>query len=370
MVVICAVIFSTSLMATDIEKNPAGLTTEKEIYMAACANCHGADGRGVSASILGFDQPLPDFTDCQFAPREPDGDWVIVASQGGPVRGFSHLMPAFGKVLSVGQLRKAVQYIRLFCSDKKWPRGDLNLPKALVTEKGFPEDELIVSTSIDTKTSKISNKIVYEKRIGALNQIEVVIPYGWTKITEVMDSVEKTQWSANLGDISLGYKRVLLHNFKSGSILSIFGELICPIGDRADGFGKGTFVFEPFLAYSQVLPAGFFIHSQAGIELPFDTDRSQREGFFRLALGRSFTFDSYGRIWSPMIELLAKRELVSGEKIIYDILPQIHITLNQRQHIMFNVGVRIPLNQTEGRSAAVMASILWDWFDGGFFEGW
>ena len=370
MVVVCAVSFSESLTAIDTEKDPAGLTTGKEIYMAACANCHGADGRGVSASILGFDQALPDFTDCQFARREPDGDWVIVAGQGGPVRGFSHLMPAFGKVLSEAQLRKAVQYIRIFCSDKRWPRGELNLPKPLVTEKGFPEDELIVSTTVDTKTSKISNKIVYEKRIGALNQVEVVIPYGWNKTTDVMDSVEETQWSANLGDLALGYKRVLLHNVKSGSVMSIFGELICPVGDRFDGFGKGTFIFEPFLAYSQVLPAGFFLHSQAGVELPFDTDRSEREGFLRLALGRSFNFVSYGRTWSPMVELLAKRELVSGEKIVYDILPQIQITLNQRQHIMFNVGVRIPLNQTEERNMAVMAYIIWDWFDGGFFEGW
>jgi len=71
-----------------------------------------------------------------------------------------------------------------------------------------------------------------------------------------------------------------------------------------------------------------------------------------------------------MIELLAARELVSGEKIIYDILPQIQVTLNRRRNVRFNFGIRLPLNETEGRSTTVMAYILWDWFDGGFFEGW
>ena len=51
--------------------------------------CHGADGRGSPPERVGFDVPLPDFTDCSFATREPDGDWFAVAHQGGPVRGFA-----------------------------------------------------------------------------------------------------------------------------------------------------------------------------------------------------------------------------------------------------------------------------------------
>jgi hypothetical protein len=46
------------------------------------------------------------------------------------------------------------------------------------------------------------------------------------------------------------------------------------------------------------------------------------------------------------------------------------VTLNQRQHIMANVGVRFPMTETEGRDPQILAYILWDWFDGGFFEGW
>ena len=50
--------------------------TGAELYMAACAACHGDDGMGVPASTLGFDTPVPDFSDCSFASREPDGDWL------------------------------------------------------------------------------------------------------------------------------------------------------------------------------------------------------------------------------------------------------------------------------------------------------
>lgn len=59
----------------------------QEIYEEACAACHRADGTGSPVSTVGFDIPLPDFTDCQFASREPDGDWLAVAHQGGAGKG-------------------------------------------------------------------------------------------------------------------------------------------------------------------------------------------------------------------------------------------------------------------------------------------
>lgn len=360
-------------LTAEVLKLPEGtqhLKTGKQIYRAACAACHGTDGKGVSQSLLGFEQPLPDFTDCEFANREPDGDWVTIAHQGGPIRGFSELMPAFGKLLSPEQLNKIIEYIRIFCSEKKWPRGDLNLPKPLITEKAFPEDEAIFSTSFDKDFSKITNKFIYETRFGALNQIEVVIPYGWSKTPMIDGSDNISNMSANLGDLALGYKRVLFHSLKSGSIFSVVGEIKLPTGDEADGFGKGTAVLEPFLVFSQILPGDFFLHTQAALEFPLNKEKGENEGIFRLALGRSFTSGSYGRTLSPMVELLASRELESGGKFVYDIVPQIQITLNQRQHIMFNIGVRIPVNHTEGRDFQVLAHILWDWFDGGFFEGW
>lgn len=341
--------------------------TGRELYRAACANCHGENGRGAPASLLGFDVPLPDFTDCSFATREPDPDWVAVAHAGGPVRGFSELMPAFGDVLTVEQLETVVSHVRTFCPDDRWPPGELNLPRPLVTEKAYPEDEAVFSTTIQTEgDDAIESKMVYEKRFGPRNQVEIVMPFGWRDV----DVNGSTETSSSLGDLAVGVKRNFHHNLKRGSILSVTGEVLLPTGDEDRGLGKGTAVFEPFLTYGQVLPAEFFLHGQAGLEIPFDRDEADDEAFLRFALGRSFVSGQFGRTWSPMVEFLGSQELVSGADVDWDAVPQTQVTLNTRQHIMLNAGIRAPLNNTEDRDTKVIVYLLWDWFDGGLREGW
>ncbi len=345
--------------------------TGKEIFLLACANCHGADGKGQPQSRVGFDTPLPDFTDCSFSSRELSPDWVAIAHQGGPVRGFAQLMPAFGNVLSIEEITKAVKYIKTFCSDLNWPDGELNLPRAIITEKAYPEDEAVLTFGTNESLEKISGEFVYEQRFGSRNQIEVKVPFGWSEMTLANGADPVTDWTSNLGDLSLGVKRTLFHSLKKGSIFSAAAEVILPTGDENRDFGKGTFVFEPFLSYGQILPAGFFLHSQLGAEFPAQSDKAETEAFLRLALGRTFTTGGWwGRSWSPMVEILASSELESGASIYWDIMPQIQVTLNTRQHIMFNIGVRIPANFTSDRDIQIMAYLLWDWFDGGFFEGW
>ncbi|MBD3413763.1 MAG: c-type cytochrome [Candidatus Aminicenantes bacterium] len=343
----------------------------KEIFLLACANCHGPDGKGQPQSRVGFDVPLPDFTDCDFTSREPAPDFVSVAHQGGPVRGFEQLMPAFGNVLSIEEITRAVKYVKAFCTDSNWPDGELNLPRAIFTEKAYPEDEAVLTFGANEDFDNISGEFVYEQRFGSRNQIEIVIPFGWSEMTVPNGVKPATDWTSNLGDLAVGVKRTLFHSLDKGSIFSAAAEVIMPTGDEAQGFGKGTFVFEPFLSYGQILPADFFLHSQLGAEFPAQGDKAETEAFFRLALGRTFTTGGWwGRAWSPMIELLASGELESGSNIFWDIVPQIQVTLNTRQHIMFNIGVRIPGNFSSSRDIQVMAYLLWDWFDGGFLEGW
>jgi hypothetical protein len=71
-----------------------------------------------------------------------------------------------------------------------------------------------------------------------------------------------------------------------------------------------------------------------------------------------------------MVEVLAARELESGAETAWDLVPQMQVTLSKRQHIMANFGVRFPVTQTGSRTTEVLVYILWDWFDGGFLEGW
>jgi len=129
--------------------------------------------------------------------------------------------------------------------------------------------------------------------------------------------------------------------------------------------------FETFAAFGQILPARSFIQVQTGAELPTDPDKATRAGFFRTAIGKSFAQNQgFGRSWTPMTEFLADRDLVSGAKTNWDIVPQMQVSLSKRQHILASVGVRTPMNNTLGRSTQLMFYVLWDWFDGGLKEGW
>jgi hypothetical protein len=38
--------------------------------------------------------------------------------------------------------------------------------------------------------------------------------------------------------------------------------------------------------------------------------------------------------------------------------------------VLFNLGLRVPATETAGRDTQLVMYLLWDWFDGGFFDGW
>ena len=333
----------------------AAAQSGEALYANACATCHGPDGRGAPRASVAFEDPLPDFTDCQFATREPDADWLAVVHDGGPARAFGRMMPAFAGALTLDQMQAIVTHVRTLCQEPAWPRGELNFPRPLVTEKAFPEDEAVLTTAIDTSgDGPVSNKFVWERRIGARNQIEAIVPFT----------------ADGIGDLAVGAKRALFHSFDRGAIFSVAGEIVIPTGDETAGLTKNTIVFEPFISFGQALPAEGFIQAQVGAELPADRDKATPEAFWRFAIGRSFSQNQWGRAWSPMVEVLAARELQEGEHSLWDIAPQLQVTLSTRQHIMASAGVRIPVNRREGRPTQLLMYFLWDWFDGPLFGGW
>jgi hypothetical protein len=339
---------------------PSAPRSGREVYQTTCVNCHGPDGRaGVNAALEAVVKP-PDFTDCAFASREPDRGFLAVAHDGGPARGFSPLMPPWGGAFSEQELADAITYVRSFCSDRRWPRGELNLPRPLVTAKAFPEDEAVVSTS--SQSGSTVTKFIYERRFGPLNQFEVILP-----ITSVDRSPDPR--ATGIGDIALEYKRTLAHSLARGNIFSATAELVLPTGDDAKGLGGGTAVFEPFVTFGQRLPRGVFVQSQAGMGLPL-SEGHDNELFWRVAVGATVEPRRFGRLWSPMLEVLGARPLVEGAAIEWDLLPGAQVTLNTRQHVRIAGGVRLPVTEADQRQKSVMLYLLWDWYEGGFFRGW
>jgi len=342
--------------------------SDRALYEASCASCHGVDGRGLDRALVAFEEQLPDFTDCNFASREPDADWIAIAHEGGPVRGFSQMMPAFRGALSEAQITRIIGYIRTLCGNPDWPRGELNLPRALLTEKAYPEDEWVVEADVALDgEGEVGNRFVYEKRFGKRSQIEVAIPWGWREATDPL-SPGVTDWVGGLGDVVLGVKHAVYHDSEAGSILAFGGEVVLPTGDETKGLGAPGTKVEGFVSFGQILLSDAFLQVQTGIEAPL-YDGAENELFGRALLGAGFTSGPWGRSWSPMLELQVKRDLESGAESAVDVVPQMQVSLNTRQHVLASLGVALPVTQTE-RSARLLLYVLLDWFDGGFFEGW
>ncbi len=334
------------------------------LYQAACANCHGGDGLGVDPALLAFEEALPDFTDCDFAAREPDADWIAVAHEGGPIRGFSEMMPAFRGALTVEQLERVMGYIRTLCTDTAWPRGELNLPRPLFTEKAYPEDEWVVEADVRLEgESDLGGAFVYEKRFGPRSQWEVVVPYR-RRVGTPMDP-----GGTGLGDVTLGIKHAVFHSLESGLILSFGGELILPSGDESKGLGDPGATVEVFSSAGKILAGDAFLQVQAGVEAPL-YEEGENHLFGRLAVGRSFSQGPWGRSWTPMVEVVAKGDLEGERGTQADIVPQLQVALNTRQHVLANAGVLVPAAGAGERPVRFVAYVLLDWFDGGFLEGW
>ncbi|HEY7818729.1 MAG TPA: c-type cytochrome [Vicinamibacteria bacterium] len=334
-----------------------------ELYRIGCAKCHGEDGRGVDPSLVGFTTPVPDFADCRFASREAAQDWIAVTHLGGPARGFNSSMPAFGEAFDLKRIEAIVEFLRGFCTDRAWPRGELNLPLALVTEKAFPEDEALWTTFVDVEgKGEIATELVYERRVGARHQWELTVPFG------AAPTEEQGPWVGGVGDIGLGWKSALWHS--PGAILTAGGEVFLPTGNEDRGQGTGTVFFEPFLAYARLLPREWFLQAQGGVEIPADPDRAETELFWRAVVGWSLSASGgFGRTWSPMLEVLGSADS-NFEETDWSLLPQIQVTLSQRQHIRLNGGIEVPVTRAGDRPSRFVFYFLWDWFDGGLTDGW
>jgi hypothetical protein len=121
--------------------------------------------------------------------------------------------------------------------------------------------------------------------------------------------------------------------------------------------------------WGQMIGTSAFVQTHVGYEVASDQRRGQNEGFVRTALGYTVAQDrGFGRAWTPMLEVLAAKPARSATE--WDLVPQMQISLSKLQHVLFSVGVRVPINERDERKPQVLAYFLWDWFDGGLFQFW
>src|SRR5712672_1531285 len=340
----------------------------QKVYNGGCIACHGSEGKGAPMASTVFRRPdtFPDFTDCAGTTPEPNGNWKAVIVHGGPSRGLSQIMPAFGDLLTEEQINDVIAYMRGFCRNVQHdPPGELNLQRALVTERACLENEIVISTAASASGAAAWTTDVIDERtiIDARTQLETDVPVNYAD--------QAHNWAAGFGDITLALKREMFSSLRTGSILSLQGGILLPTGDSKRGFGAGTTQFEPFAAFDQLFKDNTFVQTQLGADLPVDTRVAPRSMFWRVAVGQAMAQDHMlGRLFSPMVEFLAVHDLAPGATTNWDVVPEMQITISRRQHVRLAFGVREPFTNTKARTPQVIFYLLWDRADGKLWNGW
>src|SRR5579871_2845085 len=89
------------------------LANGRNLYNAGCIMCHGSNGKGAEQERTWFKRPdtFPNFSACGGTTPETNANWKAVITHGGPGLGYSHIMPAFDKVLTGDQMEDLIAYL-------------------------------------------------------------------------------------------------------------------------------------------------------------------------------------------------------------------------------------------------------------------
>lgn len=325
-------------------------TTIPEMWTEWCARCHAQDGSGQTQEPTITVEPL-DFSDCKIASAEPDTDWELAIAQGGPAVGLSAQMPAFGDTLTPEQVHEFVAHIRGFCTERGWPHGNMNFPRPIFTEKAFPENEFIllpvVSHRAEVGETRNDFDVValYERRLGRRGMWEAAVPLSHR-------STGGTP-RRGIGDIELAYKHVLAADAARTRILSAGIDIALPTGSEGRELGKGTAVFEPYLAAGTIV-GDTYLQAQTKVELPADNAKASRAFVYNFYAGRDTSASP--NTWTLGIEL-------NGENSELALTPQIRKGLTKTGALGAAVGVRVPINERREQGTRMVGYLLWEYLD-------
>lgn len=323
------------------------------MWGAWCARCHADDGSGkVNEPTITF-EPM-DFTDCRVTSAEPDADWERAIAKGGPGVGLSPQMPGFEDALTPEQVTLFVSHIRAFCTEPGWPSGNANFPRPILTEKAFPENELVILPAIahfpeDAAPSITEGmfKVVYERRFGKRSMFEIGVPLVTTNTFLTRTS--------GLGDIDVAIKHAL---YTSGvastpSIVSVGLEVSLPTGDRFKDHGAGATFFEPFISAGTML-RDWYLQTQFKVEVSTDTLRARPHVVYNGYIGRDTS--AAPNTWTIGVELNGEDELVA-------LTPQVRKGLTGTGALAASVGMMVPLNRREEQGVRWVGYLLWEYLE-------
>jgi mono/diheme cytochrome c family protein len=330
-----------------------------EIYAANCVSCHGPAGRPEPDSPLVQSLGIvpANFSDTLFNSREPASDWKIVITHGGPALGFSEKMPAFGEALTEADIDAVLAYVKTLGGEHDYPDGELNLFLPIRTKKAFPEDEWVWKQRYTGQDgdNALKNTLEYEFRIGER----------WQGVLEVTHEVEGSQ--SDFGHFEPGFKYVLKHDTRGGFISTLGGNVGVPLNHDAN------WELLPYLAVGKILSDAWTLQGSGRLKLDLeDSDNSIAE-FAGIV---HWVHTPWPRNVFPALEVIAEVPFERGtgsarkDAVQFSVLPQLRFGLNKRGNIALNAGVELPVNDTYRYDWRAYVYFIWDFADGGLFEGW
>src|SRR5262249_35054411 len=157
-------------------------------------------GRGDRPDV-DLNAPMPNFARCAESAEEPDAQWRRTIEKGGIVYGLSEQMPAYGDVLSREQVDSLLAYLRKFCANERWVRGELNFRRPFFPEKAYPENELVVAPRLERSPGALASftlAAVLERRLGPRTQFEAVLPLQTLGTADAAGALER---HSGVGDV-------------------------------------------------------------------------------------------------------------------------------------------------------------------------
>ena len=346
-----ALVFVFIVLLSPGQVEGADLGAGQKIYAAQCAVCHGASGRPDPDSpvVKGLGVMPADFSDPLFNSREPAGDWEMVIKHGGHALGLAEQMPAQGEALSDEDIANVTAYIKSRVDTLAYPPGEMNLFLPTRTKKAFPEDEVVYKGRFTDQDGDNSQKHVLEieKRVGKAGQAIVELVY------------ESEGNVSELAEAEIGYKHAL--SFSQQHILSAAAVWAIPVEAQGDG------ELQTYLAYGRVLSDAWIFQSSLRLKFPFE---GASDGEAELAGIVHWVHTPWPRRIFPALEVTATNPFRSRNgDLEWTVLPQVRIGLTRGGHVALNLGVEVPLSD-QGWDTRYYVTLLWDFADGSFFQGW
>jgi len=346
-----ALLFILIALLSPAQVEGADLRKGQEIYAAQCAVCHGSSGRPDPDSpvVEGLGVMPADFSDPLFNSREPASDWEMVIKYGGHALGLAEQMPAQGEVLNDDDIANVTAYIKSLVDTLAYPPGEMNLFLPIRTKKAFPEDEVVYQGRFTDQDGDNSQKHVleFEKRIGRAGQAIVELVY------------ESEGDVSELTEVEIGYKQALW--FNQQQILSAAAVWAIPV--EAEGDGE----LQTYLAYGRVLSDEWIFQSSLRLKFPFE---GASDGEAELAGIVHWVHSPWPRNIFPALEVTATNPFRSRNgDLEWTVLPQVRVGLTRGGHVALNLGVEVPLSD-QSWDTRYNVTLLWDFADGSFFQGW